>query len=498
MNTAEAVAVALCAAAGFSAAGLPGAGAGLLIGVVLFALRWHRNPAWAWVVLYLRRNSTLMLTDPSTVANDRAIGGVRYQDGVAITAIQLLGKAYQPTRFTGSSAAVTTNILDVTATAAEISHSLGLAFESLSVVTAGSRRSADGDYSSVYDTLIGTPPYAGLREAWLVIRFRALDNGDALQIRPTVGTAALAATQRAAMALRCRGIRAKVATAADIADAETRIGVTALQQRNRHWRSVRGESCWCTTYAYRPEDITSDMLARAWSFRADAIVQTLTLLPDGTATATVTVSTPQRPGAPPSVLLRTLPGEQPQAAAGNLFGPRPLVRGLAGGPLPASLAVPIGPTGVLLGRVANGDRILLPLGDPGRQTRVHIAAHDPIVKRIIVRLAASGERVTVHTAEVARWSSVRMPRLAVVEDPRPVAGTKVSVTDGTVVVGPRPSTVISVGPPESAGSQAADILIAQIGPSIVRVTAAGQCHDVEVDLFRAENRYVAAGFAVTQ
>ena len=36
------------------------------------------------------------------------------------------------------------------------------------------------------------------------------------------------------------------------------------------------------------------------------------------------------------------------------------------------------------------------------------------------------------------------------------------------------------------------MLITQIGPATVDVTAAGQLHTVEVELFRAENRYISS------
>jgi hypothetical protein len=36
-----------------------------------------------------------------------------------------------------------------------------------------------------------------------------------------------------------------------------------------------------------------------------------------------------------------------------------------------------------------------------------------------------------------------------------------------------------------------DVLITQTGAATVEVAAAGQVHEVEVELFRAENRYVS-------
>jgi type VII secretion protein EccE len=476
---------------GWAVGGYVGAAGGLIVGLVLGVAPWKGQPLWSWLGLYLRRNRPILLAEPATVANDRSGGGVRYQDDIAVAAVQILGKPYQPNLFTGSTATVTANEFDIAGLLPAMRQSLGLTLESLSVISAGARRRPSGDYPRVYDTLIGTPPYAGQRETWLVIRIRAMDNGDALRWRPTAGTAALAAAQRIAMTFRCRGIRAKVATAADIVELERRLGNTALEPHNGRWNSVRSDAGWLTTYAYRPGDITTEALAQAWALRVDGIIQNVTLFPDRAASATVTVRTAQPPTASPAVSLAALPGEQSQAIAANLCGPRPQLRGVSKGPLPQTVVVPVGPSGVLLGKTAGGDRLAMPLNDPGEQTRVHIAADDAIAKRIIIRAAASGDRITVHTTNLQRWETVRMPHIAVIENPRPASGTTLSVIDGTVPPAPRPHTVISVGARESAVNAVADVVITQNGPDTVEVTAAGHSYDVAVEFFRAENLYVS-------
>jgi type VII secretion protein EccE len=477
---------------GWSAYGHVGAGAGLALGLILVAMPWRRQPLWSWLGRYLRRNRPIPLSEPSMVANDRSGGGVRYQDGVAIVCVQLLGKAHVPTMFTGSTAAATRNTIDVGELVPAMRQSLGLTIESLSVVISGSRRRSTGDYPRVYDTLIGTPPYAGQRETCLMIRLRALENAQALQCRTTVGTAALAAAQRIAASLRCKGIRARVATATDMVELERRLGRIALESHNQRWRTARGDAGWLTTYAYQPRDINAEVLAAAWSLRADGIIQNITLFPDGTATATITVRSAQPPTAPPSVKLKTLPGEQASAVAANLGGPRPELHGLTRGRVPAALVLPIGPSGVLLGKVNAGDRMLLPCADPGEFSRIHIAAEDSVAKRIIIRTAGAGDRITVHTRDLQRWESVRMPHIAVSDQPRPASGTTVSVVDGSVSPAPRPNTVISVGRPDETQRGSADVVIKQIGPATVEVTAGGQVYVVDVELFRTENRYVSS------
>ena len=484
--------VLLLGLSGWAIGGYPGAAIALALGLALLVLPWRGQPAWSWVEHYLRRRRRFEWVEPVTVVNDRSGGGVRYQDDVAVVAVQVLGRAHTPTMVVGSTTTETANVLDLAGLVPVMRQSLGLGIESLSVLSVGSRRGTTGDYPRVYDTLIGTSPYAGQRETWLQIRIRSLDNADALGCRPTVGTAALAVAQRVAAQLRRQAIRARVATATDMVELERRLGKAALEPHNRRWHTLRGDGGWLTTYAYLPGDLRSDVLAQAWTLRADGIVQNLTLFPDGQACATVTVRTAQPPTAAPSVTVRTLPGQQARAVAADLCGPRPELRGVHRGALTAGVRLPIGPSGVLIGKLAAGDRLLLPLSDAGEHTRVHIAADDAIAKRIVIRLAGAGERLTVHTRDLDRWNSVRMPQIAVVDSARPAAGTTVSVVDGSVAPAPRPNTVVSVGPTGSAGGVTADILIEQIAPAMVEVTAVGQRYQVEVELFRAENRYVTA------
>lgn len=480
------------ALAGWAIDGYRGAAIGLVIGAALGILRWRRRPLWSWLNSWSTRRRPISRSEPLTVTNDRAGGGVRYQDGVAVAAVQLLGKPHAPTLFTGSATTYTENSFDITDLKPLLHQSLGLKIGSLSVVSAGARRRSSGDYPRVYDTLLGTPPYAGQRETWLIVRISDVDNVEALQGRTSVGAAALAAAQRISAAMRQRGIRAKVATATDIVEMERRLGRSALEVSNRRWRSVRADNGWLTTYWYSPDDIDTEKLTQVWSARADGIIQNITLFADGSATATVTVRTPQPPTTPLTTMQRTLPGQQAQALAANLCGPLPVLHGIRRGWLRDPLRVPIGPSGVLLGKVAGGNRLLLPLDDAGEFSRVHIAAEDALAKRLIIRMAGAGERITVHTRDIQRWATVRMPDIAVIDQAKPVSGTTVSVVDGTLTPAPRPNTLISVGEPGEPYRGTANVLITQVGPATLEVRAAGQTHTVEVELFRAENRYVSS------
>lgn len=488
----NAVSAFVSALLGWSVGGYLGAATGLMIAAASGVIPWRGQPLWSWLLLTWQHRQPINLSEPRTVANDRAGGGVRFQGGVAVAAVQLLGKAHVPTIFTGSSIVHTENSFDVVELRQLLRQSLGLRLDSLSVIGTGARRRSTGDYPRVYDTLIGTPPYAGQLETWLIIRVRAADNVEALRWRSSVGIATVAAAQRVSAAMRQKGFRARVATATDIVELERRLGRSALQVMNRRWRSVRGDGGWLTTYWYRPDDITTEKLAQAWSLRADGITHNICLFDDGTVAATVTVRSAQPPTAPPSMLMRTLPGEQAQAIAANMCGPMPSLRGVRRGPLTGPLVIPIGPSGVLVGKIPGGSRLMMPLDNPGEFSRVHIAADDVVAKRIVIRLAGAGERITVHTRNPQRWASLRMPDIAVSDQSKPVAGTTVSVVDGTLTPAPRPNTLISIGEPGAPNRGTANVLITQQGPATVEVSGGGRTHTVEVELFRAENRYVSS------
>lgn len=487
----------LLAVASWAAGGYIGAAVAVVVGVALVFVRWWGQPAWSWLVLWRHGRRPIRWDVPITVANNRSGGGVRVQDGVAVVAVQLLGRAHQATTVTGSVTVETDNVIDVVELVPMMQQALGLQLDSISVVSLGSRHGTIGDYPRVYDSEIGTPPYAGRRETWLIMRLSIIDNTQALRWRTTVGSAAISVAQRIAGLLRCQGLRAKVATATDLGELDRRLGCDAIEGDTQRWKAIRGEAGWMTTYAYPPEAITSRVLSQAWTLRADEVIQNLTLYPDATCTATITVRTPTPAPTAPSVILRRLNGEQAAAAAANMCGPRPYLRALRPSRLPEHLVTEIGPSGVLIGKLSNGDRLLIPVTDAGELSRVFVAADDPIAKRIVIRTAGAGERVCVHTRDTTRWTTVRMPEISVVSTPRPAPRTTVSVVEhvGPISPTPRPVTVITVAPsgtrlPEGQRHNF-EVIIEQIGPATVRVGAAGKDWLVEMDMFRAENRYVS-------
>lgn len=488
-------------AAGPVAGATAGAAAALGVGVPVAG---RTTAQWAGVY-WRHRFASYPASAPATVNNDRTGGGVRYQDGTVITAIHVLGRYLSPTLLTGATSH-TDNVLRVGDLAALMNQFLDLKISSLSVVTMGSRVRVGGDYAPIYHSFIGPPPYAGQREQWLIVRI-ATDhaNVNAVSMRSSAGVAALAATQRIVNALRTQGIRARVGTPTDITGLEGRLGGRhVLQRHNRRWRAVRSEVGWLTSFYYPPEHINTADLSGIWSRREDLVIQNVTLYPDGRCTATATIGDPQITALPPSVALASLPGEQAAAVAAC----RPLPPQQVGGAAavaagPPDLELPIRDSGVLFGQLDDGRRLVLPFTDPDvSPLRIRIRADDSLAKRLIMRAAGAGERVTIHTESRGRWQAMAMPGIIVTSDTKPVSGTTISVTDSGRMPSPSPATIICL-----TGEKAAHMVIEQIGPARLSVKIAKDDHEndnskddadlkktpdweVEMDLFADERPYL--------
>jgi hypothetical protein len=90
-----------------------------------------------------------------------------------------------------------------------------------------------------------------------------------------------------------------------------------------------------------------------------------------------------------------------------------------------------------------------------------------------------------------------MPEIGVVNGSRPAPRSTVSVVEYAAAISPtpRPATVITIAPAGARLSEGQrhgfEVIIEQVGPAVVNVTVAGKNWLAEMDMFRAENRYVS-------
>jgi hypothetical protein len=62
--------------AGWIVGGYLGAAIGLMVAALAGLVPWRGQPGWSWLALWRRRRRPITWTEPLTVVNDRAGGGV--------------------------------------------------------------------------------------------------------------------------------------------------------------------------------------------------------------------------------------------------------------------------------------------------------------------------------------------------------------------------------------------------------------------------------------
>ena len=168
-------------------------------------------------------------------------------------------------------------------------------------------------------------------------------------------------------------------------------------------------------------------------------------------------------------MLRTLPGQQAHAIAANFCGSLPALRGIRRGALRSPLLVPIGPWGLLLGKVAGGNRMLLPLDDTDSAVaRRRGGRISPSISSSAWPGAGERSRSAPQTCGIGPLFVCRKVAVEPISQKPFFRHDGRSVIDGTLTPRPRPSTLIlpsrSRAEPVAAGTTRS-YLITQIGPA---------------------------------
>ena len=274
------------------------------------------------------------------------------------------------------------------------------------------------------------------------------------------------------------------------------------------WNTINAKPGFLTSYYFSPEDITSDVFNQMWSLRSDDIVHVTMLRQQHhggpvSVSALVRTNDPRRPEQPPTLFLNPLPGEQYAAALRAAPTSQPRLK-LPTRVLdaPDKLHIPIGPTGVLVGAALHDDRtglpeiqrddlVMWPLTDPQQPTRITMDTSEFYVRQLLIRAAATGERIAIYSREPKRWYSVAEPNIAVVEPRRPAEFVP------TIIVNDRPhiapsvgvsSTVITLGSKDSDAAPP-DMRFEQTSESTVRITTRTRRLEVALVVFRQESSW---------
>jgi type VII secretion protein EccE len=439
-----------------------------------------------------------------------AVCGVRDAGEVLVAMIQLAPNLDLPT-VVGQASAYTEDIVSVDAVL-DMLDQFGVMVD-IDIVTTGQRMRTEGGYTMLYHQLVGSNPAVGSRLTWLVLRLDQQRNLKLLSrrgpYRVTAPKALAAAAHRIASRLRERGVAAHPLPAAHLGEA-TRLlhagtELAELRETRRDLVSARGGRA-VTSYCVGPDALDSAILDECWACAADhtTIALSLSRGEDAAVQARALVRyVGARFDSPPVDGLRLLRGSQSDAfmaslpvGAANLRSDLPVIDPAA----ITGLQLPIGPSGQILGALSGrpGHALALPLFDQARfnprRRFIDVRAQLPIVQQLVLRAAAVGAEVEIHSARPHRWlqlvtafGDTRALRLA---GDREAGAITIAVFDQIPPTATTASTVITVAEPGAAAQPKADLAIDQVSPSAVDVSI--PMHTVRVDLIGVvgETRYL--------
>jgi type VII secretion protein EccE len=520
--------------------------------VVGLVVTVHRRNAAGWAAARARWLVTRRAAAPTGVAVDVAQGsivcGVRTDTHEAITMIRIAGRPDAPTFLRTSTVSHTANVLPL-AVLVGLLDQPGNLHLGIDVINAGHRVRRGTGYPALYSTLLADRPAAGQRSTRLVVRLDIPESVSGLAYRRSIGTAAAAATERIINALFQDGIRASALGAAELdaalqelgaglvappplddqdgqlagGDALVSAGATGVEHGGRPrrvraaagvgWRAISAQPGYLSSYYFSPEDITTAALHQMWALRTDHIVQTLAIrkhrhtAPDGggpvLVSALVRTNDPQQPQQPPTLFLNPLPGDQYTAA----LWAAPIARPRLALPTrvlddPDGLEIPIGPTGILVGaalhddlwarpQIHRDDLVMWPITDPQRATRITMDTSEFYVRQLLIRAAATGERIAIYSHQPGHWQQLAQPNIAVVEHRRAAEFVPTIIVNDRPISAPSAglsSTVITLGKVDDRGPEP-DVCFMQTSRSTVRIIAGSQAVEVAIVVFRQEQAF---------
>ncbi|MGV9411211.1 type VII secretion protein EccE [Nocardia sp. NPDC003693] len=368
----------------------------------------------------------------------------------------------------------------------------------IDIVSTGRRARAEGDYGPVYEQVIGAHPVVGDRLTWLVVRLDQRRNLTALARRGPCaisGPRALAgAAHRIAGRLRERGIDARVLPAAAMEEATlTLCAGMELSDLRENWGDLataapgRRVSSFVVDWSRLGDTGLADCWAR--NRGRTTVVIALSDAAAGPRALVRFVGPDISDALPPG--LRPLSGRQSTALLATLptavsVWALPHTDAEHLSDAPATVDVPLGPNGQVVGSLTGRPRhvLALPLFDqiryhPRRRT-IDVRASLPIAQQIVLRTMVMGASVIVHTSRPHQWR----PLVAAVGDPLALrlaadapdsdaAGSPGAVTvevlDQLSPREPAAQAGIVVGDPGTRGRRSADLTIDQVDATTLEV-----------------------------
>lgn len=440
----------------------------ILVAAIVLTTIYHVSlTRWAarWLTWRRHRKDLTTLPDPDAPVDIPVDGagdiGVVIDDDRLVSMIALNPDPLAPTVVTDSEER-TSNTLTLSRIA-DLLRQADVTLESLDIITIGTR--AAGEFSDLYQQMLGPVPAASSRTSWLVLRIGMLDNVAAISRRAGRADAArrtaAVACLRAADALAAEGLDARPATAAEINAVND--ALHAEPPLADHWSHLEGRKSFTGVYYADPSHLAEDA-AQWWTWPLARDVTTLIRLRNSDSghpqiAALVRYRTAAAPSAPPVSRLGPLYGVQRAAWRQFRIGSLP-----QDAPLPwSSLAkqdpvIPFGPTGPVIGSLPTAEKaaVHLPLVAP-----ISVVCPSPLLLRqVALRATATGRPLIVVTADPAAWHPI--VDNAAAGTVRPTLPEEIPADAILVVDGPMPIDIPDVTVLTSDATHRADISLTDL------------------------------------
>lgn len=483
--------------------------------VVLIARHGRTLAEWIadrWRLFRRNRRDPMPAELPGHVIDVDGVG-VR-QDGLTLISVIELATDMAETRNEGGRAITDSTVpLDLLATMMT-QYDLHVGID---VVSAG-RRVPPGPIRASYSQ--ATRFYAGVAErtTWLVLRLDMMSNRVGISRRGpsrTHGPVTLKnATLRLEQRLGERRIRARAISGDELEQLDRKL-LPDLEhvEPQETWRSVSVGETFCTGHILDPRLLTTKVLDRLWSVDSHSTAVVLQMRKDDAAaparvaglvrydTDTDGVHDDEalwrRTGIQRELFFAALPVRErelrlPDVALNEL----------------ASIEVPIGPAGALLGIDAEGAAITLPFHDATgvpQARQIEACVDLPIAQVMLLRAIGSGASVEVHTSRPDSWAAfdrTLADRKFTIVAPGAPPTADIAVYDGLPidVLPPRTTmTLLPRGAQPTMATSGSSAAIIEVGPAILDILITGRKPIREVALHptNEELRYTEVAAAST-
>jgi type VII secretion protein EccE len=291
-----------------------------------------------------------------------------------------------------------------------------ITLDSIDVISQGARSHGDSPIAAVYDAVLGPLPAIAARAVWVALRFDPTLCADAVRRRggdrEGVLRTATTATRRVANRLIEAGLRPRVMTSSEIAQATKQLsdGVN-LHTVEETWQACGQGALQLQTFLIKPAMLTTAGVGLLWTIPSYSTTVCISLRHDKRSDLLKVRGLVRFDSLGRSQIclpgLETLSGQQFSALLCTLPLPPPkrsVGRWARGHSETAvkNLALPASGCGQVVGADPEGRAVALPLFGPQiRQVEICGGLH--LAQQVLLRSLALGARVRVHTSRPAAW-----------------------------------------------------------------------------------------------